>query len=103
MTDRRPPSWCDDLSAAHRTAYQCSRPRRADPRRYRGAASHPTEQAVWALSLLPALLALIFGFIGINTANRLGGKRRGLAIAAVVLGFAPVWVPFLRAALFGIA
>lgn len=33
------------------------------------------------------LLAIIFGFIGISTANRLDGKRKGQAIAGVVLGF----------------
>lgn len=39
---------------------------------------------------IPGLLSIIFGFVGISTANRLGGKRRGLAIWGVVLGFCPV-------------
>jgi len=56
----------------------------------------------WLFALLPALLALIFGFVGINTANRLGGKRRGMAIAAVVLAFSPILVPLVKAAVFGI-
>jgi len=46
--------------------------------------------AVSAFVALPALLALIFGFIGISTANRMGGKRRTKAIWAVVLGFTPI-------------
>ncbi len=37
---------------------------------------------------VPALLAIIFGFIGISTASRLGGLNRGQAIWGVVLGFA---------------
>lgn len=45
--------------------------------------------AAFLLASLPALLAVIFGFVGISTANRLGGKRRGQAIWAVILGFTP--------------
>lgn len=56
----------------------------------------------WILALLPALLALIFGFVGINTANRLGGKRRGMAIAAVILAFSPLLIPLLKSAIFGV-
>gem|GEM_PF-2844295 len=37
---------------------------------------------------IPALLAIIFGFIGISTASRLGGLNRGQAIWGVILGFA---------------
>lgn len=40
------------------------------------------------LCWLPALLAIIFGFIGIATANRTG-LRKTEAIWAVVLGFSP--------------
>lgn len=43
-----------------------------------------------------SLLAIIFGFVGIATANRLGGKRRGLAIWAVILGFTPLVAVFIR-------
>jgi len=54
---------------------------------------------------LPALLAVIFGFIGISTANRLGGKRRTQSIWAVILGFTP-WAfvllgVFLKLSIFG--
>lgn len=40
------------------------------------------------LCWLPALLAIIFGFIGISTANRTG-LRKTEAVWAVVLGFSP--------------
>ena len=54
---------------------------------------------------IPAVLAIIFGFVGINTANRLGGKRKSFAVWAVVLGFSPlpVWMlGQLVGALFGV-
>ena len=54
------------------------------------------------LILTPALLAVIFGFVGINTANRLGGKRRKLAIWSVMLGFSPIWLTWVLAAVFGV-
>lgn len=58
------------------------------------------------LSAVPALLAIIFGFIGITTANRLAGKRRTIAIWAVVLGFTTILAyplsGFLLAAIFGV-
>ena len=57
------------------------------------------------LAFVPAVLALIFGVIGISRANRLGGRGRALAIWAVVLGLAPslVWLAaeIFTAALFG--
>ena len=65
----------------------------------------------WTLPLLmlvyvPGLLAVVFGFVGINTANRLGGHRRRLAVWSVVLGFGPVpaWMlaRFVLAAFFGV-
>lgn len=66
----------------------------------------PTLFLSWFLSFVPALLAIIFGFVGINTANRMNGLRRRLAVWAVVLGFAPIpaWVlsGWLLAAVFGI-
>lgn len=53
----------------------------------------------------PSLLAIIFGFIGISTANRLGGKRKGLAIRGIILGFLPLIVflaaRFMHSAIFG--
>lgn len=71
-----------------------------------GSPNMPTVFVVWIVTLVPALLAVIFGFVGINTANRLGGRRRTLAIWAVVLGFTPVvgWLlfSFLRSLFFGI-
>jgi uncharacterized membrane protein len=42
------------------------------------------------LCWLPALLGIIFGFIGLGTANRNYGVRRGEAIAAIVCGFLPI-------------
>jgi hypothetical protein len=39
---------------------------------------------------LPALLAIIFGFIGLGTAKRSGGLRRGHAIAGIVFGLLPI-------------
>jgi hypothetical protein len=50
---------------------------------------------VWMPTVLPGLLAVIFGFIGVTTANRLNGRRKGLAIWGIVLGVAPVLVWFL--------
>lgn len=47
---------------------------------------------VWLPTLLPGILAVIFGFVGVTTANRLGGKRRPFAIWGIVLGFTPVLV-----------
>jgi len=55
---------------------------------------------LWLLAI-PALVTLIFGFIGVNTANRLAGKRRALAIIAVLLGFSPLWYPLVFAAATG--
>jgi len=55
---------------------------------------------------LPGLLAIIFGFIGFSAANRLGGKRKDFAAAAVMLGFSPVpaWLlgTFVAVGVFGI-
>lgn len=42
------------------------------------------------LCWLPALLAIIFGFIGLGTAKRSGGFRRGQAIAGIVCGLLPI-------------
>lgn len=39
---------------------------------------------------LPALLAIIFGFVGLNTAKTLGGLRSKEALWGVILGFAPI-------------
>jgi hypothetical protein len=52
---------------------------------------------------LPALLAIIFGFIGLGTASRLNGLRRNEALWGTILGFAPipitlVWIVILSAA-----
>ena len=43
-----------------------------------------------AVIAVPAVLAVIFGFVGISTANRLGGRRRVYAVWGVVLGFTPL-------------
>jgi hypothetical protein len=42
------------------------------------------------LCWLPALLAIIFGFIGLSTASRLNGLRRIEALWGTILGFAPI-------------
>jgi len=42
------------------------------------------------LCWLPALLGIIFGFIGLGTANRTGGLRRRESITAIVCGFLPI-------------
>jgi hypothetical protein len=42
------------------------------------------------LCWLPALLGIIFGFIGLGTAKRAGGFRRTEAITAIVCGFLPI-------------
>jgi uncharacterized membrane protein len=56
---------------------------------------------VWGPTVLPGLLAVIFGFVGVTTANRLGGKRKSFAVWGIVLGFTPMltyvvarWVGF---------
>ncbi|WP_211331653.1 DUF4190 domain-containing protein [Frondihabitans australicus] len=51
------------------------------------------------LCWLPALLAIIFGFIGVGTANRAGGFRRTQAIAGIVCGFLPVPIILILLAL----
>ena len=43
---------------------------------------------------LPALLAIIFGFIAIGTAKRTG-LRRNESLAAVILGFVPIPVTIM--------
>jgi hypothetical protein len=42
------------------------------------------------LCWLPALLAIIFGFIGLGTASRLNGLRRNEALWGTIFGFAPI-------------
>ncbi|MCU1580920.1 MAG: hypothetical protein JWO01_308 [Microbacteriaceae bacterium] len=42
------------------------------------------------LCWLPAILAIIFGFIGLGTASRLNGMRRNEALWGTILGFAPI-------------
>lgn len=46
------------------------------------------------LCWLPALLAIIFGFIAIGTSKR-NGLRRNESLAAVILGFVPIPVTLL--------
>lgn len=66
----------------------------------------PSIYMVLLLAFIPGLLAIIFGFVGITTANRMGGLRRRHAIWAVVLGFSPIaaWLVsgWLLAAVFGV-
>jgi len=50
---------------------------------------------VWLPTVVPGLLGIIFGFVGVTTANRLGGKRKAYAVWGIVLGFAPVVTLFL--------
>ena len=54
------------------------------------------------IGFVPALLAIIFGFVGINTANRMGGLRKRDAVWAVVMGFMALVIPWVRQALFGV-
>jgi hypothetical protein len=42
------------------------------------------------LAALPALLAIIFGIVGVVTANRNHGLRARMAIAAIILGCTPL-------------
>ena len=62
--------------------------------------------SVLLLASPPGILAIIFGFIGISTANRLGGKRKDFAVVAVVFGFSPIlaWLlgTFVAVGVFGI-
>lgn len=53
-----------------------------------------------ALFPLPALLALIFGVIGVITGNRLGGKRVAIAIAGIVLSLSPIAIAIASFALY---
>lgn len=46
------------------------------------------------LCWLPALLAIVFGFIAIGTAKRTG-LRRNESLAAIILGFVPIPVAIL--------
>lgn len=56
----------------------------------------------WALPLLPALLAVIFGFVGITTANRLAGRRKVMAVWAVILGVVGFVLPWIVALVFNV-
>jgi hypothetical protein len=42
------------------------------------------------LCWLPALLAIVFGFIGLGTAKGAGSFRRGQAMAGIVCGLLPI-------------
>ncbi|WP_345377107.1 hypothetical protein [Frondihabitans cladoniiphilus] len=42
------------------------------------------------LCWLPALLAIIFGCIGIGTANRIGGYRKSSAVWGIICGLLPI-------------
>ena len=44
----------------------------------------------WFIVPLPALLAFIFGIVGLNTAARMGGLRRTESVWAVVLSLSPL-------------
>ena len=44
----------------------------------------------WFIVPLPALLALIFGIVGFNTAMRMGGLRRIESVWAIVLSLSPL-------------
>lgn len=46
------------------------------------------------LCWLPALLAIVFGFIALGTAKRTG-LRRNESLAAIILGFVPIPVTIL--------
>lgn len=38
----------------------------------------------------PAILGIIFGFVGLSNAKKLNGLRKNLALWGVILGFAPI-------------
>ncbi len=42
------------------------------------------------LGIILGALGIIFGFLGISRANRMGGERKGMAIAGLVLGIVGV-------------
>ncbi|WP_084697373.1 DUF4190 domain-containing protein [Glaciibacter superstes] len=42
------------------------------------------------LSPIPAILAIIFGFVGLNTSKRVNGLGRGMALWGICLGFTPL-------------
>jgi hypothetical protein len=42
------------------------------------------------LCWLPALLGIIFGFVGLSNAKKLNGLRKNAALWGVILGFAPI-------------
>jgi Domain of unknown function (DUF4190) len=42
------------------------------------------------LYLIPAVLGIIFGFIGLSQAKRTGQKGRGMALAGIIVGF--LWI-----------
>jgi hypothetical protein len=44
------------------------------------------------LCWLPALLAIVFGFVGLGTARRSNGFRRTEALWGAILGFAPILI-----------
>lgn len=54
------------------------------------------------IGFVPAILAIVFGFVGINTANRMNGLRKRDAVWAVIMGFLALVIPWVRQALFGI-
>jgi len=64
-----------------------------------GTVSYGMDPLLLILTLMvtgvPGLLAIIFGFIGVSTANRLNGKRRAQAVWGIVLGFSPILALFL--------
>lgn len=47
------------------------------------------------LCWLPALLGIIFGFIGLSNAKKLNGLRKTAALWGVILGFAPIPITIL--------
>jgi uncharacterized membrane protein len=51
------------------------------------------------LAFVPSVLAIVFGFVGLNTAKKNGGLRRQAALWSVVLGFAPFLVYSITAVL----
>lgn len=46
-------------------------------------------------SLVLGILAVIFGFIGLRKAAALGGQKRGMALAGIILGFIGLAISFL--------
>lgn len=58
---------------------------------------------LWFMGLVPAVLAVVFGAVGVATAKRNGGLYRGFAVWSVALGALAIVGPWLLVALTGLS